>query len=75
LTLNACILIKTTPLQTDIVLQKTRALSGVRKVFLAYGRYDLVAFVQVSEYHDIRKLTGEINSVQGVRSTETLVEA
>lgn len=75
MTLNACILIKTTPLQTELVLQKTKALKGVRKVFLAYGRYDLVAFVQVNEYPEIRKLTGEINSVQGVRSTETLVEA
>lgn len=73
--LNACILIKTTPLQTELVLQKTKSLKGVRKAFLAYGRYDLVAFVRVDEYGEIRKLTGEINSVQGVRSTETLVEA
>jgi len=75
MTLNACILIKSTPLQTESVLQKTRSLQAVRKVFLAYGRYDLVAFVQVGEYHEIRELTGAINSLQGVRSTETLVEA
>jgi DNA-binding Lrp family transcriptional regulator len=75
MTLKACILIKTTPLQTESVLQKTKALKGVKKAFLAYGRYDLVAFVQVNEYPEIRVLTGEINSAQGVRSTETLVEA
>lgn len=75
MTLDACILIKTTPLQTEAVLQKTRTLKGVRKAFLAYGRYDLVVFVRVNEYPEIRALTGEINSAQGVRSTETLVEA
>jgi len=75
MTLNACILIKTTPLQTEPVLLKTKALKGVRKAFLAYGRYDLVAFVRVDGYPEIRALTSEINSAQGVRSTETLVEA
>jgi DNA-binding Lrp family transcriptional regulator len=75
MTLNACILIKTVPLQTQSVLKKTRALKGVRKVFVAYGRYDMVAFIEASGYPEIRKLTGEINSAPGVRSTETLVQA
>jgi uncharacterized protein with GYD domain len=50
-------------------------LQGVRKVFIAYGRYDLVSFIEASDYLAIRKLTGMINSIAGVRSTETLVEA
>ncbi len=73
--LEACILLKTVPLQTDAVLRKVRSLPGVRKAFVAYGRYDIVAWVRGDAYPEIRKLTGEINSVQGVRSTETLVEA
>jgi len=73
--LNACILIKTTPLHSGSVLETTAGLKGVRKVFMAYGRYDLVAFVEASGYPEIRRLTGEINSAAGVRSTETLVEA
>ncbi len=75
MSLNACILIKTTPIQTDDVLEKTRNLPGVRKVFVAYGRYDLVAFAAPSDYSAVRNLTASINSIEGVRSTETLVEA
>jgi DNA-binding Lrp family transcriptional regulator len=75
MTLYACILIKTVPLQTEPVLEKTRSLKGVRKAFIVYGRYDMVAFVEASGYPEIRKLTSEINSAQGVRSTETLVQA
>jgi DNA-binding Lrp family transcriptional regulator len=75
LKLNACILLKTVPLQTDAVLRKVKSLKGVRKVFVAYGRYDMIAFAEATGYPEIRKLTGEINSMQGVRSTETLVEA
>ncbi len=73
--LNACILIKTSPIQTADVREKTKKLKGVRKVFVAYGRFDLVAFVEASEYPTIRRLTGTINAIEGVRSTETLVEA
>ncbi len=75
MTLNACILIKTTPLQTEDVLSKAQKLKGMRKVFIAYGRFDLVAFVEGANYPAIRELTADLNSIKGVRSTETLVEA
>ncbi len=73
--LNACVLIKTTPLQTESVLQKTLRLRGVRKAFVVYGRFDMIAFAETDDYPEIRKLTGTINAIEGVRSTETLVEA
>ena len=73
--MNACVLIKTTPLQTDSVLQKTLRLRGVRKAFVVYGRFDMIAFAETDDYPEIRKLTGTINGIEGVRSTETLVEA
>lgn len=73
--LEACVLLKTVPLQTEGVLRQVKALGGVRKAFVVYGRYDLVAFVQAEAYPQLRQLTGEINSMAGVRSTETLVEA
>ncbi len=73
--LNACVLIKTTPLQTESVLQKTVRLRGVRKAFVVYGRFDMIAFAETDDYPEIRKLTGTINAIEGVRSTETLVEA
>lgn len=73
--LNACALIKTTPHQTEAVLQRTAKLKGVRKAFVVYGRFDMIAFIETEGYPEIRKLTGTINAIEGVRSTETLVEA
>lgn len=72
--LNACILIKTTPLEATDVLQKSRKIRGVRKAFLGYGRYDIIAFGEAPGYPEIRKISEEINEIGGVRSTETLVE-
>ncbi len=75
MTLNACILIKTKTLQTADVLARSGKLKGIRKVFVAYGRFDLVVFAEADDYPALRKLTGTVNSIPGVRSTETLVEA
>jgi DNA-binding Lrp family transcriptional regulator len=72
--LNACILIKTTPLDADDVLEKSRKISGVRKAFLGYGRYDIIAFGEAPSYPELRKISEIINEINGVRSTETLVE-
>ena len=73
--LNACILVKTTPTKSDEVLEESRKLPGVHKAFVAYGRFDLVVFAKSADYSAIRKLTSSINALEGVRSTETLVEA
>ena len=48
--LNACILIKTKPLQSSDILNASKKLPGVRKVFIAYGRFDLVAFAEDIEH-------------------------
>ena len=74
LPLNTCILIKTTPLEADEVLLKTRKIKGVRKAFLGYGRYDIIAFGAAPGYPEMRKISELINEISGVRSTETLVE-
>jgi DNA-binding Lrp family transcriptional regulator len=73
--MNACILVKTLPTQTDEVLEQVRRIPGVRKAFVAYGRYDMVVFASKSNYSEIAELTTRVNSSPGVRSTETLVEA
>lgn len=66
---------KTTPTQTDNVVDAVKKIGGVRKAFVAYGRYDLVAFASADDYSGISELTAKVNSITGVRSTETLVEA
>ena len=50
-------------------------MKGVRKAFVAYGRFDMIAFAETDDYPGIRALTGTINAIEGVRSTESLVEA
>jgi DNA-binding Lrp family transcriptional regulator len=73
--LNACVLLKVVPTKADAILSAVKALKGVRKAYFTYGRFDIVLFVEVEDYRELRKITGQINEIAGVRSTETLAEA
>lgn len=73
--LNACILLKIVPIKADDILEQVRDIIGVRKAYPTYGRFDMAVFVEVEDYRELRKVTTKINSVEGIRSTETLPEA
>ena len=71
---KACVLIKTTPTATDKILETVLKMKSVRRAYVAYGRWDIVAFVD-APIDQIGGISANINSIDGVRSTETLPEA
>jgi uncharacterized protein with GYD domain len=73
--LDACILLKVVPTKANTILNTVRKVSGVRKAYFTYGRFDLVVFVEAENYKKLREITTQINSIEGIRSTETLPEA
>jgi len=73
--LNACVLLKVVPTKADAILKEVKAVRGVRKAYFTYGRFDIAIFVEVQDYKELRNITGHINEIAGVRSTETLAEA
>ncbi|MEM2843210.1 MAG: Lrp/AsnC ligand binding domain-containing protein [Candidatus Bathyarchaeia archaeon] len=72
---KACILIKVVPPKAPNVLKQVKAIENVRKAYIAFGRWDIVAFLTVANYTQLKDITQKINSLNGVRSTETLAEA
>jgi DNA-binding Lrp family transcriptional regulator len=73
--LDACILLKVVPTKASTILDTVRKVTGVRKAYSTYGRFDLVIFVEVEDYKKLREITTQINGIEGIRSTETLPEA
>jgi len=73
--LNACILLKVVPTKAEIILDTVRKIDSVKKAYFTYGRFDIVIFVKVEDYKELREVTTRINGIEGVRSTETLPEA
>jgi DNA-binding Lrp family transcriptional regulator len=70
--LNACVLIKTIPTRIQETLSEVKKFKQVKKAYMVYGRWDIVALMDVSEYKELKAITAEINAMKGVRSTETL---
>jgi DNA-binding Lrp family transcriptional regulator len=73
--LVACVLLKVVPTKADLILETVSKVPGVRKAYFTYGRFDIVAFVEVQDYRELREVTTVINGMEGVRSSETLPEA
>jgi uncharacterized protein with GYD domain len=48
--LDACILLKVVPTKASTILDTVRKVTGVRKAYSTYGRFDLVIFVEVEDY-------------------------
>ncbi len=71
---KACVLIKTVPSASDKVLENLKKMKAVTKAYTAFGRWDLVVFIDAS-MDEIGKISGTINSFEGVRTSETLPEA
>jgi uncharacterized protein with GYD domain len=71
---KACILIKTVPAASDRIVENLKKMKAVTKAYTAYGRWDVVAFIN-APLDEIGEISGTINSIEGVRSTETLPEA
>lgn len=72
--LNACILIRVVPVKAKEVLETLKKFKEVKKVFMVLGRYDIAAFIEAPDYETISNLSTKVNSLQGIRRSETFVE-
>lgn len=56
------------------VLRSIKEVKGVSRVDSVLGRYDVVARVEAKNLGEIAEAAKKINSIAGVKFTETLVE-
>ena len=72
--LNACILIRFVPAKGKDVLEAVKKFKEVKKAFIVLGRYDIAAFIEAPDYESVSNVSTKINSLQGIRRSETFVE-
>ncbi|MEM2929603.1 MAG: Lrp/AsnC ligand binding domain-containing protein [Thermoproteota archaeon] len=68
-----CVLVNVDDGKVFQVLEKIRKIEGVIDVFECFGRFDIVVILQANDVSELALLTSEINSIEGVEKTETLV--
>lgn len=70
-----CILIRVQAGKSKGVLDALKKFNELKKLFAVFGRYDFVAFANVSDHKAALSLARKINAIPGLRGTETLLEA
>ena len=72
---NGCILVRLKPGKVKETLEEIKKIDGVSSAFLVFGRYDLVAFIEIEDIDVLFDISIKMNALDGVESTETLPEA
>jgi len=70
----ACILIRAMPGKVITVLEAVKGIEGVVRAFPVYGRYDIVAFIEASDFNSVSKISRKINAIKGIKSSETAIQ-
>lgn len=68
-----CVLINVDNGKLAQVLEKIKRIDGVIDAFECFGRFDIVVLIQTNDISELAMITAEINSIEGVDKTETLV--
>ncbi|MDH5362105.1 MAG: Lrp/AsnC ligand binding domain-containing protein [Aigarchaeota archaeon] len=71
---NVCILIRVLRGKGLKVLNGLKKLPQVKSAHLVLGRYDVVAFAETRTYKAVAALSLKVNAIEGIKSSETLVE-
>jgi len=72
---KACILIRVLKGKSSAVLNSLKKIPEVKSAQLVLGRYDVVAFAETKTHQAATALSLSVNAIEGVRTSETLVEA
>jgi DNA-binding Lrp family transcriptional regulator len=57
-----------------LVAERVKKLSGVKDAFDTAGRFDCIVLAELSKLVDIKSLAMQIQKIEGVKRTETLVQ-
>ncbi len=69
---RALILVRSKP--PARVASNIKAIDGVKDAFEVAGRFDAAALVEVETLSDIKRVALKIQSLEGVRRTESLID-
>jgi uncharacterized protein with GYD domain len=69
----ACLLATLIHKQSSQIIRTLRNMPEVKDAFIVFGQYDLVVFLEADDYAELAAVTAEINKIEGITNTETLV--
>jgi len=70
--INGLMLIKATAKASPSIVKEAKGIKGVTDVYMVFGRFDVVIFLEAEDFLKLKDLAKKISSLQGIKSTETL---
>jgi len=70
-TLRAVVLVKS---PRTLLAERVKKIADVKDAFDTAGRFDCIVLAEVAKLADVKSLAMEIQKIEGVRRTETLVQ-
>ena len=70
---SACILVQYQSGRGRDALKAVKKVKGVKRAFITFGRWDVVAEVEVPDLKTLGAIALKVNGLRGVRASETLV--
>jgi len=56
-------------------LDDLKKVSGIKDSFIVFGRFDAIALIEGETLNKLKEVVLSIQSIEGVKKTETLIEA
>ncbi len=71
---KGCFLVRFKPGMISQAFETIEQIDQVKVVFLVFGQWDAVVFTETPDSASMVQLVIKINSIEGVKSTESLLE-
>ena len=71
---KGCFLIRFQPSMISQAFETIKQIDQVKVAFLVFGQWDAVVFTETPDSVSMVQLVIKINSIEGVKSTESLLE-
>jgi len=72
--MNGLVLVKTSVGAVEKAIQEAKKIEGVVDAYAVFGRFDMVVLLEAKEFPSLMRTTVRVSSIEGIKSTETLVE-
>lgn len=56
-------------------LNNLKNVKGVKETFIVFGRFDAIALIESKKLNEIKEIVLNIQKINGIKKTETLIEA
>jgi len=72
--ISGLMLIKASAINAPSIVKEVKGMKGIIDAYMVFGRFDIVIFLEAEDFSKLKDLAKKISSINGIKSTETLIQ-